>query len=240
MKKNSFLILSTALLLLLFSACAIGSTSTLRSENTAATQAVSSQYLGDFQPIAGTNYQLAQISQKPEAAGVGNLVSSLSSREDYGNISNLVFLDAKTLSSHELIAGNDQIILSVRQFPDPENGPGSPALQAQPAQPVQPAPVTQNIVVQWLVYQVIQKKAGEPGILKADLPFSIGVSDAGGNGYQELLSGLTKTYGISQINDQQLLVVYTKNNVKSASILDLAKRSVTATNPLIDLGAGVE
>jgi ABC-type oligopeptide transport system substrate-binding subunit len=114
MKKNGFLILSTSLLLLMLSACVLGSTSTVRSENVAATQADSSLYLGDFQPITGTNYLFAQVSQKPTTAqGLGNLVSSLSSSEDYGSISNLVFLDAKTLSSHKLFDANDKIILSV-------------------------------------------------------------------------------------------------------------------------------
>jgi hypothetical protein len=66
------------------------------------------------------------------------------------------------------------------------------------------------------------------------------LSDAGGSGYQELLTGLTKIYGMNSIDGQQLVVIYAKNNVKSASILDLAKQTVIATNPIVDLGAGVK
>jgi hypothetical protein len=246
MKKNNFVLFCTLALLFNLSACTSGSTGMARSENAAATPAGSSQFLGDFQAIPGTNYLYAQISQNPNRGpGLGNWISSIASREDYGNISNLVFLDNQTLSSHTLFTGNNQIILSVLLFPDPSNATGTAVSlqQAQPVQPSQPAPSRPGNAVQWLVYQVVQKGTAQTPAAAgsvSDLPFSIAVSDADGSGYQEVLSGLTKTYGINMINGQQLLVIYTKNNVKTASLLDLAKRSVTATNPIVDLGAGVQ
>jgi hypothetical protein len=241
MKKNIFLLLSTLVIPLLLSACTFGSTSTARSENAAAVQVETGQYLGDFQPILGTNVLYAQISQQPSAAGgIANLVSSISRSEDYGSTSNLVFLDAQTLSSHKLFEANDKIILSVIQFPDPNAGSGANTVQAQPIQAQGAEAGQSNKAVQWLVYQVTQKNANQPSAATANLPFSIAVSDADGTGYQEILSGLTKTYGITMIDGQHLLAVYTKDNVKSASVLDLAKKTVTATQPIVDLGAGVQ
>ncbi len=238
MKKNIFLLLSTLVTPLLLNACTFGSTSIARSENAAAVQVETGQYLGDFQPILGTNILYAQISQQPSAAGgIVNLVSSISRSEDYGSTSNLVFLDAQTLSSHKLFEANDKIILSVLQFPDPNAGSGANTVQAQP---VQAKPGQSNKAVQWLVYQVTQKNANQPSTATGNLPFSIAVSDADGTGYREILSGLTKTYGINMIDGQHLLVVYTKDNVKSASVLDLPKKTVTATQPIVDLGAGVQ
>jgi hypothetical protein len=95
-------------------------------------------------------------------------------------------------------------------------------------------------VVQWLVYQVTQKDAAQHTASTGNPPFSIAVSDADGNGYQELLTNLTALYSMEMLDEGQLLVVYSKDNVKSASVLDLAKKTVTATQPIVDLGAGVQ
>jgi hypothetical protein len=253
MKKNISLLLSTSMLLIVLSACTIGSTSTARSENAAATQVDTSQTLGDFQPIPGTTYLYAQVSKGPNTGrGIGNLISSLSSSEDYRSASNLVFLDSKTLSSLKLFDANDKIILSVSQYPDPNAGTTAPAGQIQPAQPAQsalpalvaqptqPAAPTHDNAVQWLVYQVIQKDPNQPSAPTTDLPFSIAVSDASGSNYQEVLTNLTGLYGMNMVDPGHLLVVYTRDNIKSASILDLAKRTIVTTNPIVDLGAGVK
>jgi hypothetical protein len=253
MKKNIALLLFSSLLLILLSACTIGSTSAVRSENAAATQVDTSQTLGDFQPVPGTTYLYAQLSKGPNTGrGIGNLISSLSSSEDYGSVSNLVFLDSKTLSSHKLFDANDKIILSVSQYPNPNAGTASPSGQIQPAQPAQaaqpalvaqptqPALPTHDNAVQWLVFQVIEKGAGQPAAPTANPPFSIAVSDASGSNYQEVLTNLTGLYGMNMVDTGHLLVVYAKNNLKSASILDLAKRTVITTNPIVDLGAGVK
>ena len=250
MKKNISLLLSISMLLIVLSACTIGSTSTARSENAAVTQVDTRQTLGDFQPIPGTTYLYAQVSKGPNTGrGIGNLISSLSSSEDYGSVSNLVFLDSKTLSSHKLFNANDKIILSVSQYPVPNAGTTAPAGQIQPAQPAQavlvaqptqPAAPTHDNAVQWLVYQVIQKDPNQPAAPTTNLPFSIAVSDASGSNYQEVLTNLTGLYGINMVDPGHLLVVYTKDSIKSASILDLAKRTVVTTNPIVDLGAGVK
>jgi len=249
MKKNVLVLLYTSVLLVILSACSAkpaSTASTAHSANTAAApvDTSTSQYLGDFQAIPGTTSLYAQLSQKPATgSGLRSLISSISSSEDYGSTANLVFLDGKTLSSHKLFATNNQIILSVLQFPDPYAGMGSaaPAGQAQPAQPAQGASSKSNAAVQWLVYQVVQKDASQPSATAtADLPFSIAVSDTSGNNYQELLGGVSKTYSMSMINSKQVLVVYTKNNIKTASLLDLTKQTVTASKPIVDLGAGVQ
>ena len=130
--------------------------------------------------------------------------------------------------------------MSVSQYPDPNHDTGSQAVLAQPgvvAQPVQPPA---NIVVQWLVYQVTQKDAARHTASTGNPPFSIAVSDVDGNDYQELLTNLTSLYGMEMLDEGQLLVVYTKDYLKSASLLDLAKRSITTTQPIVDLGGGVQ
>ncbi|MDR3576474.1 MAG: hypothetical protein P4L50_21625 [Anaerolineaceae bacterium] len=241
MNKNVLIILCKSLLLLILSACSVGPANTARTATTVAASAAANQYLGNFHTIAGTTYLYAEVSQRPTTrSGLGNIISSISSSEDYGSTTNLVFLNTKTLDSHKLFAANDQTILDVQQFPDPNAGAEYTTAQAQPVQPAQASAANPATVVQWLVYQIAPKDTSQPSAANTNLPFSIGVSDASGNGYQELLSGLKNLYAMSMINNTQLLVVYDKNKVKSASILDLDKKTVSASNPIVDLGAGVQ
>ena len=68
---------------------------------------------------------------------------------------------------------------------------------------------------------------------------TIGVTDASGSGYAEVLSGIDENFGMSMLNAGQVVVVYTRGGVKSAAVIDLENRKVVSTKALVDLGPDV-
>jgi hypothetical protein len=97
-----------------------------------------------------------------------------------------------------------------------------------------------NVVTQWLVYQVLKADTNGDGRLDGSDQQTLGVTDASGSGYTEILSGIDENFGMTMLSAGQLVVVYSQGGAKRASAIDLGNRKVTSTKALIDLGPDVK
>lgn len=166
--------------------------------------------LGAFQSLKGTPYLMSAVNN------VEPWSDKFSSSESYstGQTRNVVFLDAKSLGSQRLFNTNAYVILQTDQYTQK---------------------VDRQTVTQWLVHRVIKSDTDSNKRLDRNDLKTLGVSSASGRRYVEVLSGLTEIFGQTMVTPGQLIVVYSKKGAKSASIVDLDNRSVTATQSIVDL-----
>ena len=178
--------------------------------------------LNQFEQIHGTRYLMAEITEAQSRASF-----SSSSYSGNGNIRNLVFLDGESLASHRLFDTSDYVILATTQYPHHDEE-GDSALRSD------------GIVTQWLVYQVLKADTNGDGHLDASDQRTIGITDASGSGYTEILSGIDENLGMTMLDAGQIVVVYSRGGAKSATVIDLGNRKVVSTKALADLGPDVK
>jgi hypothetical protein len=192
-------------------------------ETIATARANQSLELESFDRIQGTKYLLAEVTAERTGTYLG------SSGYDRGEVRNLVFLDSETLSSHRLFETNTRVILDTFQYPKAEvetdeyNSPPPP----------------DNTITRWLVYHLVKEDSNEDGEQNYKDLCTLAVSDINGGGYTELLPEIDSFSGMTMLKEGQLVVVYTKDGVTKASILDLENREVINTQEIVGIG-GVE
>lgn len=177
-----------------------------------------------FKSIPGTPYLVANITQVK--AGKSRVSSSEFYSRKGGGIANLVFLDAGSLESHRLFDTNQYTILEAKQYPLGEQTPTQDAKKIKPTAR--------------FVYQVLKKDTNGDKYLDARDERTIGISDAFGKQYVEVLTDISQLLNLQALTGDRMLVVYVKNGTKMASILDLSQRKVVQTNALTKLGDDVE
>ena len=175
--------------------------------------------LQSFESIPGTPYLVANITQ-----GWGKSRSSYSGKG--GGIHNLVFLDSGSLESHSLFDTNQYIILEAKQYPLDEPAP------KQNAQKIQKTAR--------FVYQVLKKDTNENKYLDGEDHRTIGISDAFGKQYVEVLTDISQLLNLQALSGDRLLVVYVKSGTKTASVIDLKQKKVVKTNAISNLGSDVK
>ena len=177
--------------------------------------------LGQFRQIHGTRYLKADITEY-----MSREASSLSS-SGVGKMRNLVFVDGDPLDSHRLFETDENVILAVTEYPNhqEDSDVGSK---------------TDDTVTRWLVYQVLKSDTNHDGRIDGSDQETIGVTDASGSGYAEVLSGIDDNFGMSMLNAGQVVIVCSRSRVKSAVLIDLGNRKVVSTKVLADLGPDVK
>lgn len=202
------------------------------------TLAPDSLFLGAFRPVQGTKYLVAEVHEEYNG---GSRYSS-GSWFDYnnsgtdGSTHNLVFLDGDTLASRKLFEDNERVIIAVSQFPPPILN----EIQLQQMIVKGEEQSKDIITVLCLVLQVVQEDTNQDGRLNgADLQ-TVGITDAGGNGFAELFTGVSQVYWMEMTSPTSLVIVYQQEGQRKVSMIDTAKRSVTSTEPLVELGPEVK
>lgn len=165
--------------------------------------------LGAFQHLKGTPYLMSAVNSN------GWRSDKFSSYDAGGQTHNLVFLDTNSLKSQRLFDTNAYVILQTEQYTQK---------------------VKSEAVTRWLVYRVLKADTDGNKRLDRDDLITLGVSSASGKGYVEVLTGITDIFGLTMVTPGKLVAVYGKNGKKATSIVDLEKRSVIATQSVVDLG----
>jgi hypothetical protein len=176
--------------------------------------------LQSFESIAGTPYFVANITQLdgPRSA------ASESYTRGGGDIHNLMFLDSSSLASHRLFATNQYTIFEAKQYPLSKQQP-----QAQ-----------KNEKTARFVYQIFKQDTNEDGYLGGGDHRTIGISDAFGKEYVEVLTDISQLLNLQPLSADRLLAVYVKAGKKTASIIDLEQRTVVKTVAIATPGPDVK
>jgi len=184
--------------------------------------------LSSFNPIKGTNYQMAGVISAPAAreSSLNPLewINSGSSSYSSGTY-NYIFFNLDTEQYNRLLPTNEYSIYQTSGFP---------TLQYDPANPDQPAPT-----VEWWVYSVIKKDTDGNGNLAYGDKLTIGVSDVGGNGYTELIENVDVILAQIYKDSSAMFIIYGADGKNFIAKINPTTREVVTTTEM-DLGADVK
>ncbi len=177
--------------------------------------------LAHFERIHGTKYFMATINEALAGAG-----GSFSSARKSDNTRNVLFLDGESLTSHRLFDTYSFLILSKTEYPNPTK-------ESEPAK-------ANDVATRWLVFQLVKADTNGDGRLDVLDQHTIGVTDASGAEYSEVLSGIDQEFGMAMMTTGQLIIVYSSEGKKLSAVIDLDKRSISRTKALADIGPKVK
>jgi len=185
--------------------------------------------LTSFRQIRGTQDFLAEVINASDSS----LFEYGSARwfefgEGSGQVRNLVFLNADTLTSQKLFETNNSFVMDVMEFPSQTHSSNSENLSED------------VLPVEWFVYEVIHVDTNLDGALDRTDGSIIAVSNADGSGYTELIFNLTKLYNVIMAGGNEVMVVYQLPEGRYASKINLAIKAISITEPLPDLGNEVK
>jgi len=183
--------------------------------------------LGNFYPIAGTSYYLAEIYNDRPSSYLDYESARWSSFGTAGQTRNLVFLDGKTLASRKLFDANNSFLLSIVLFPETSSNQGDQSDQ-------------EIVPVQWFVYYVVHHDSNQDGLLNQNDLSVLAISDYNGLRYKEVIKDLLDLYELTMPEEGRLLVIYKLSGGRYASLIDMQTQEIILTQPLPELGAEVE
>ena len=183
--------------------------------------------LGDFYPIEGTSYLLAEIFNDRPSSYLSYESARWSSFGTGGQTRNLVFLDGDSLASRKLYDANNFFLLSVVPFPQKSSKPGE-----QPNQEIIP--------VQWFVYYVVPQDSNKDGLLNENDASVLAISDYNGLRYKVILEGVLQLYELAMLQNGRLLSAYKLLDGRYTSLIDMQTQEIILTQPLPDLGMEVK
>jgi hypothetical protein len=185
-----------------------------------ATAVEQNKWLGDFSRVPGTRFLYAQISQSSDA-GIFSL-----SYSDYGNrnANNLVFFDPTTSKVTQLLPNNQALIATTVTLPEvTAAGSNEPPKQ-----------------VDWFLYGIIKTDTNNDQKLTTEDQMVLAITDAGGQGYTELIDKVDQLYGQTLNDANTMTLIYRKEGKLLSSTVNLQKRQVTATKAFPSLGSDVK
>lgn len=223
--RKIFFALSALVILLTSCSGLVGRSDGGKELNASGTPVPVKKTLGIFYPIQGTQYQLASITpQQDEASRSANYDFSQlfsSGRYDY-SVYNYVFLDTANESVYSLLPTNEDAILSIEGYPEPDPN------------------ATPKIPVAWWLYTLVKKDTNADGELSSADQETLAVSDVGGKGYTELIDGVDHVLADVYKDGNVLLIIYHTNGKNFLASIDLASRKVTKTTELPSFGEDVK
>ncbi|MBE9031508.1 hypothetical protein IQ266_17385 [filamentous cyanobacterium LEGE 11480] len=181
--------------------------------------------LGNFKAVPGTPFQMAPIV-------AAEWERSLLSKSNYpaGQTANYLFLDTETATFVKLLDDNRQLITNTSQFP---TGPKA----CRP----KTACAGQSETVKSIVYTIVKQDTNNDQRLTTDDSQTIAVSDANGKNYTELIQDADVVYHkVYKQATQRLLVAYARDGKRLLDVIDLTKKQVIETKPMVALGADVK
>jgi hypothetical protein len=162
--------------------------------------------LGMFKPVLATNYLMAPISSSREAEY---------SKGSFDNVHNYVFFNKENETAHTLLATNDYWIADTKSFPEKdEAGGGLPT------------------VTQWFLYSLVKVDSDGDRKLTYKDHRTLALSDAGGNGYTEIVPDVEEVYGQTLREPATLLIFYRSQSKRYVAKLDLVNRKVISISEL--------
>lgn len=181
---------------------------------------VPTKALGTFNPIHGTDYLVAPIVQEAVAREGG---FSLSSSPGYSPASthNLIFLNQRDETIRQLLPTNDQVLIYRESFPEQREGDED------------------TPPVAWFLYGVVAVDTNGDAQLDQEDRQTLAVSDAGGQGYTEVLADVETILGTTLRDPSTLLVIVRQGGVYQLARIDLPGRTLANLTPFPPLGPDV-
>ncbi len=218
------MMLALGLLAMMLTACSgmVGRSGSKDAANSG-TPIANPKRLGSFYPIDGTQYQLASIITSQDGSdGNYDLTQLFSRGRSDTSVYNYIFLDTQSETVYALLPNNEDTILSIQGYPVPDSN------------------ATPKIPVAWWFYTLVKADTNQDGKLTLADEKTLAISDVGGKGYTELVSGVDQVLGDVYKDGNILLLIYRAQGKNFLAHIDLTSRKATQTTELPSFGDDVK
>lgn len=198
--------------------------------------------LSSFHSVAGTPFLMAKITnygQRDEP--FSKSVSSGSWKGSAGAGANYVFFDTTSDAATTLLPNNDALIVSMDSLTD-EMGRNfsdrAPMRNVEQTSAVQTADANRSstATVRWHIVELVKADTDNDGELTSKDRHSLGIADANGLGFAEIISNLGQVFSQTMVDRETLLVIHGSQAKQVAVRIDLASRKVISSKPLPNFG----
>lgn len=191
--------------------------------------------LSHFRSVTGTSFLVASLGRPDE----GSFSKSVSARPP-GTV-NYVFFDLSDDTATTLLPTNESLILSLDALPNEsghfnQNRESPRELEFTAAVELRPERVATQHAVRWHSVEYVTADTDADGELTARDRRSLGISDAGGRGFVEVIPNLGQVFSQTMIDSETLHIIHGSQAKQIAVRINLPSRKVTSSNPLPNFG----
>lgn len=193
--------------------------------------------LSHFRPVAGAPYLVASLGRPDEFKGsFSKSVSAVPS-----GMVNYVFFDLADDTATTLLPNNESLILSLDALPK-ELGHSNQShetprkLELTAAVEHRPERFATQRAVRWHSVEYVSADTDADGELTAKDRHSLGIADAGGRGFVEVIPNLGQVFSQTMIDSETLHVIHGSQAKQIAVRVNLPSRKVTSSKPLPNFG----
>ena len=206
--------------------------------------------LSPFQAISGTPFLLAKvtgeqtISSKPVSvrqSAKNSIGSSAISKQTASGMRNAVFFDMRDDTTTSLFPNNDTLILSLQSLTDhltihhgvPKTRESLELTSATEIAPFEsPAPG----VIRWHLVEYVNRDTNEDGVVSARDDNTLGIVDAGGQRFVEVIPQLGDVFAKDMVDAETLLVIHGTQVKQIAVRIHLPTRKIRSAKVLPNFG----
>ena len=196
--------------------------------------------LSSFHSVAGTPFLMATITNYGHRdESFSKSLSSLSSKAS--TVTNYVFFDTTSDAATTLLPNNDALIVSMDSLTD-EMGRNfsdrAPIRKVEQTSAVQAADANRSSTarVHWHMVELVKADTDNDGELTSKDRHSLGIADANGLGFAEVIPNLGQVFSQTMVDRETLLVIHGSQAKQVAVRIDLASRKVISSKPLPNFG----
>jgi hypothetical protein len=168
---------------------------------------------GKFAGIEGTNFLIAPLVSEQEYSNFG--YGSMKEQKNKA-VRNYLFLNSLNQTTHWLLPNNEVLFLSDELISD----------RKRKAEDVEPSPIS------GIFYQLINADSNNDGRLDAQDKQTIAFSDANGQNFTELITGVEEILGRERLDDDNLLLIYKTKGSTVAATLKISEKKIIQSKEL--------
>jgi hypothetical protein len=190
--------------------------------------------LSGFHSITGTSFLLASLIRHGDEKGSF-------SKSHSSSTANYVFFNLADDCATTLLPNNDALIISL----DPLTGETGRQTQSRETRrdveltsAVEPTSVsrTSRETVRWHMVELVTADSDGDGQLTSSDRHSLGIADAGGQGFAEVIPNLGQVFSRTLVDSETLHIIHGSQTKQVAVRIELRSRKVVSSKPLPNFG----
>lgn len=170
--------------------------------------------LSPFQPVGGTPFLMAKVTV-PVAHSKISPVAASSVTKIEGGLRNAVLFDLRDDTTKSLLPDNQTLIVKLETFPETPQARDS---------------------ARWHVVEFVTEDTNDDGIVSSDDASALGIAEAGGERFAEVIPHLGEVFAKQMVDDETLLIIHGSQAQQVAARIHLPTRKIRSTKPLTNYG----
>lgn len=196
--------------------------------------------LSPFHQISGTPFLMAKISVDIDKSASFPKNSASHGVRIHGGLRNVVFFDLRDDTSHALFPDHETLILSMVTLPEAksiERGlRKTEGLELLAGGDEQSGESPGTPAARWQLVEYASRDTNGDGSISAKDANALGIADAGGNSFVEVIPQLGDVFARQMVDEDTLLLIHGSQAKQSAIRIHLPSRKIRSTKVLPNFG----